>query len=257
MYKIKFDDLIINSNNRKVLKKKTILFFYGLGCSSNDFNFLIRSINKKFQILIPELPGHHRKTNSRNSNLNSYTKKIFLFIKKKKLRKIIFFAHSVGGIIPILLAKRFLKKKIFKNFINYEGNLTHYDTSTITKKTVSYSKEIFNEKYNNLISICSSSKEVGLRKWSESLKKTSPDSFYNISKDAVSYSNSGDLMRFYKSFFNKRIYLYGEKSNFFFSEFLFGSIRYKIYDCGHFSFYENSYEFRKIFNKSINERNFK
>ena len=33
---------------------------------------------------------------------------------------------------------------------------------------------------------------------------------------------------------------------FFFSEFLFGSIRYKIYDCGHFSFYENSYEFRKI-----------
>ena len=216
MYKIKFDDLIINSNNRKVLKKKTILFFYGLGCCSNDFNFLIRSINKKFQILIPELPGHHRKTNSRNSNLNSYTKKIFLFIKKKKLRKIIFFAHSVGGIIPILLAKRFLKKKIFKNFINYEGNLTHYDTSTITKKTVSYSKEIFNEKYNNLISICSSSKEVGLRKWSESLKKTSPDSFYNISKDAVSYSNSGDLMRFYKSFFNKRIYLYGEKSNFFF-----------------------------------------
>jgi len=167
MYKIKFDDLIINSNTNKVLKKKTILFFYGLGCSSNDFNFLIRSINKKFQILIPELPGHHRKTNSRNNNLDSYTKKIFLFIKKKKLRKIIFFAHSVGGIIPILLAKRFLKKKIFKNFINYEGNLTHYDTSTITKKTVSYSKEIFNEKYNNLISICSSSKEVGLRKWSE------------------------------------------------------------------------------------------
>ena len=91
MYKIKFDDLIINSNNKKVLKKKTILFFYGLGCSSNDFNFLIRSINKKFQILIPELPGHQRKTNSRNSNLNSYTKKIFLFIKKKKIKKNYFF----------------------------------------------------------------------------------------------------------------------------------------------------------------------
>ena len=58
-----------------------------------------------------------------------------------------------------------------------------------------------------------------MRKWSESLKKTSPDSFYNISKDAVLYSNSGDLMRFYKSFFNKRIYLYGAKSNFFFQNF--------------------------------------
>ena len=78
MYKIKFDDLTINSNNKKILKKKTILFFYGLGCSGDDFDFLIRSINKKFQILIPELPGHHCKTNTRNSNLDSYTKKIFL-----------------------------------------------------------------------------------------------------------------------------------------------------------------------------------
>ena len=90
MYKIKFDDLTINSNNKKILKKKQFFFFFGLGCSSNDFDFLIRSINKKFQILIPELPGHHRKTNSRNNNLDSYTKKIFLFIKKK-IKKNYFF----------------------------------------------------------------------------------------------------------------------------------------------------------------------
>lgn len=257
MYKIKFDDITINSNNKKILKKKTILFFYGLGCSSDDFNFLLRSVNKKFQILIPELPGHNCKSNLRNCNLENYTKQIFLLIKKKNLNKIIFFAHSVGGIVPILLAKRFLKKKVFRNFINYEGNLTEYDTSTITKKTVSYTKKIFIEKYNNLIAICSSSNEIGLKKWSESLKKTSAEAFYNISKDAVFLSNSDYLLKFYKSFFKKKIYLYGAKSNFFFSEFLFGSIRYKIYDCGHFSFYENSYEFAKVFNKSINERVFK
>ena len=87
------------------------------------------------------------------------------------MKKIIFFAHSVGGIIPILLAKNYLKKELFKKFINYEGNLTSYDTLTVTKKTSLYKKSEFKKKFKKLINICEGSDDLALKKWSQSLKK--------------------------------------------------------------------------------------
>ena len=85
--------------------------------------------------------SHNYNSKQTNYSLEQFTKNIFLFIKKN-MKNIIFFTHSVGGIIPILLAKKYLKKKLFKKFINYEGNLTHYDTLTVTKKTSFYKKKM-------------------------------------------------------------------------------------------------------------------
>ena len=89
------------------------------------------------------------------------------------------------------------------------------------------------------------------------LKKTSSEAFYNISCDAVLFSHSDKLLKFFRSYFSKKIFLYGSKTKLFFSEFLFGSIRFKIYDCGHFSFYEDKAKFRYFFNKLIIERKLK
>ena len=103
----------------------------------------------------------------------------------KKSRKITFFSHSVGGIIPILICKYFLKNKnIF--LINYEGNLTEYDTETLTKKTISFSFDDFiNNKFKRLVEISKNSSQESIRKWSSSLNKTSPEIFYKISKECV------------------------------------------------------------------------
>ena len=134
MYKIKFNDLTLISNKRRIQKHNIIFFFYGIGCRSDDFKFLFKFISKKkYQLLIPELPGHNFKFRQSTYSIEKFTKTIFLLIKKINMKEIIFFAHSVGGIIPILLAKKYLKKKSFKKFINYEGNLTSYDTLTVTK----------------------------------------------------------------------------------------------------------------------------
>ena len=48
------------------------------------------------------------------------------------------------------MCKYFLKSKdIF--LINYEGNLTEYDTETLTKKTISFTFDDFiNNKFNRL-----------------------------------------------------------------------------------------------------------
>ena len=118
MYKIKFHDVTLISNKKKVQKNNIIFFFYGIGCRSDDFIFLYKSIVKtKYQLLIAELPGHNYNLKQTNFGLEQFTKNIFLFIKKKNMKNIIFFTHSVGGIIPILLAKKYLKKNYLKSLL--------------------------------------------------------------------------------------------------------------------------------------------
>ena len=50
MYKIKFNDLTLITNKNKFQKKNVIFFFMESVCSSNDFKFLFKSLNKKFSI---------------------------------------------------------------------------------------------------------------------------------------------------------------------------------------------------------------
>ncbi len=252
MFKIKFGDVHFISNKKKVCNTKIILFFYGLGCSSDNFKFLLNSTNCKSQFFIAELPGHNYLKYNRD-NLYSYSRKIYLFLKKNKIKEIIFFAHSLGGIIPILLVKNFLKKKILvKKFINYEGNLTKSDTETLTKKTASYKKYIFiNNKFNSLVSKCTSSREKFLNHWAKSLKKTSSSTFYDFSNQCVKLSQSNELLNFFKTFFRIKVYIYGENSQIKVPEYTYGSIRYKIKNSGHFSFFESKLEFSRIFEKLL------
>ena len=252
MFKIKFENLVFKSNKQKIYNNNIIILFYGIGCRSDDFKFLFNTLAPEFNLYIVELPGHNGIKYSGN-DLYSFSKKIYLFLKKKNIKKISFFAHSIGGIIPIILVRNFIKKKILiNNFINYEGNLTKYDTETLTKKTVSYEKNDFiHSKFNNLVKKTESSEKKFLSYWSQSLKKTSPSVFYDLSKQCVKLSESNELLNFFKTFFKKKVYIYGEKTQFKVSEYVFGSVRYKIKNSGHFSFFESKLDFSRIFRKLL------
>ena len=123
------------------------------------------------------------------------------------LCNLLFFSHSGGGIIPVLIAKQIKQKKKIKKFFNYEGNLTEYDTGTITKKTISYNVNEFDKKFNKLIGICKQSNQSAIRLWSDSLKKTSSKAFYDLSKDTVLLSKKSILLQF-SEFFLKENYIY-------------------------------------------------
>ena len=252
MYKIKFKDLILVSNKKRISSKyETVFFFYGMGNSSNDFNFLIKKLDKRYQLLIPELPGHNDdKFNSKFSLIN-YANSIVLLILRNNLRNLFFFSHSVGGIIPILIAKRIKQKKKIKKFFNYEGNLTEYDTNTITKKTLSYNTKVFDKKFNKLIGICEQSNQSAIRLWSDSLKKTSSKAFYDLSKDTVMLSKKNILFQFFRIFFRRKLYMFGSNSLLSFSEFFFGSERLILKNTGHFAFYDDNTKFLSIFLKLI------
>jgi len=248
MFKIRFNDLIFLSNSRAIKKKNVIFLFYGIGGASNDFKSILSLFSVKNQILIPELPGHNGHYFRNCNALLFFAKSIFLFIKKKKIESVFFFSHSIGGIIPILLVKNFLKKKIkIKNFVNYEGNLCDHDTELVTKRTASYKKSEFNKKYKKLIEKCEQSSIEYLNFWADSMKKTLPEAFFQLSKDSVAYSKGRYLLSFFRIFFDKKVYVYGANSNICLPKFSFGSVRFKIKGCGHFSHFENVYEFNKMF----------
>ncbi len=244
MFRLRYKNLVFLSNKPRFSDDNYLIIFYGLGCSSNDLSFLLFSRSIKQHILIPELPGHNNYKN--NKSLLDFSKSISQLLKKCK--KITFFSHSVGGIIPILICKYFLKNKnIF--FINYEGNLTEYDTETLTKKTISYELNDFVEnKFYKLLEISKNSSLESVRRWSLSLKKTSPEMFYKISLECVKYSKRSFTLSFFKTFFKKKIYVSGEKSNFKISFCNLGSPYYKIKNTGHFSYYDDKVEFTKMFN---------
>ena len=252
MYKIKFKDLILISNKKRISSKyQTVFFFYGMGNSSNDFNILIKKIDKRYQLLIPELPGHNNdKFNSKFSLIN-FVNSIVLLILRNNLCNLFFFSHSVGGIIPILIAKQIKQKKKIKKFFNYEGNLTEYDTDTITKKTLSYDSKEFDEKFNKLIGICEKSNHTAIRLWSDSLKKTSSKAFYDLSKDTVTLSKKSILLQFFRIFFRRKLYMFGSNSLLKFSEYFFGSERLILKNTGHFAFYDDNTKFLSIFLKLI------
>ena len=90
----KIPNIKLNLINGKIfdsknIENKTILFFYGMGNSSDDFDFLIKKLDKKYQLLIPELPGHNNdKFNSKFSLIN-YANSIALLILRKNLCKTI------------------------------------------------------------------------------------------------------------------------------------------------------------------------
>ena len=252
MFEIKFNNLIFKSNKTKIINNNVIFFFYGIGCCSDNFKFLFNTLGPKFNLYIVELPGHNGIKYS-ESDLYSFSKKIYLFLKKKNIKEITFFAHSLGGIIPIILVKNFIKKKILiSNFINYEGNLTKYDTETLTKKTISYKKNDFiKNKFRNLLKKTESSQNRFLSCWSQSLKKTSPSIFYDLSEQCVKLSESNELLNFFKTSFKKKVYIYGERTQLKVSKYTFGSVRYKIKNSGHFSFFESKSDFSRIFRKLL------
>ena len=86
MFKIKFENLVFKSNKHKIINKNIIFFFYGIGCCSDDFKFLFNTLGPKFNLYIAELPGHNAIKYSEN-DLYSFSKKIYLFLKKKKHNK--------------------------------------------------------------------------------------------------------------------------------------------------------------------------
>ena len=130
--------------------------------------------------------------------------------------------------------------------------MTKYDTENLTKKTISYNKNDFiKNKFYNLLKKTELSQTSFLSFWSQSLKKTSPSIFYDLSEQCVKLSDSNQLLNYFKTFFKEKVYIFGEKTQLKVPKYIFGSVRYKIKNSGHFAFFESKLDFCRIFRKLL------
>ena len=94
MFKHKFQNIEMISNKKYVSSRKIIIFFYGLGCTSNDVEFLLkRKFLSRFQLIIVDLPGHNNQRYN-SENLTVFARKIYLFLLKKNINVIIFWSFN-------------------------------------------------------------------------------------------------------------------------------------------------------------------
>ena len=249
MYKFKFKDLVYKSNNKYNKFKKNLIIIPGLGCESSEYKYLLTDQTLKQNIFIFELPGHNfSPINFTSDYLYNFSKKLSLFIKVKNINNLTIYAHSMSCITTILLYRNFLKKFQNPNLVINEGNLIKSDCSNVTKKTSLYDIDFFiNEGYQNLLSKCKNSKNSEIIEWYSTLKKVKAIHFYNYSKSCFNWSCKLYLLSYYKYFFKKKLYVFGEKSkNHELLEKLDGQNKFCIKNAGHFS-----HKYNKLIIKNI------
>ena len=250
MKKIYFRNLCFFTN-KKLNNNSDILFVLpGLASKAEEYVYFFKIKKRNLQILILDFFFFKNLSNSNGIDyLLNVSRQISIFLKSKNIKKFDFYAHSMSSIIPILLCKFFVKKRKLSNFINNEGNLVPSDCSFITQKTISYDHNFFKrDGYLNLIKKTKSANNVEIKDWSKNLRDYDANNFYNFCKSTYYWSNKINLLSYFKLFFKKKIYLYGEKSkNPIVLRKLFGCKMMQICNSNHFSHIYN----KSFYNRSL------
>ncbi|MCF8068063.1 MAG: alpha/beta hydrolase [Desulfobacterales bacterium] len=134
---IKVDDgyIYMRRNRTFIPYKKTLLFIHGLGESGLCFKEVLEDERfNKYNILIPDLIGYGRSSDSRSGDYSfaSHVKMMFSLIDTLSLNEIFLVGHSMGGDITTLLCSRDLNRKV-KKYINIEGDITQHDLFVSSK----------------------------------------------------------------------------------------------------------------------------
>jgi pimeloyl-ACP methyl ester carboxylesterase len=84
--------------------KEPILFIHGAGGGQYTWSFQKPFLEKRFNPIVLELPGHGESGGEGEQEIGRYAKHVHDFIKKLNLEKVFLVGHSMGGAITQTLA---------------------------------------------------------------------------------------------------------------------------------------------------------
>lgn len=250
-YKEKPIELSIKFKNGK---NELIVFIHGLGCSKDSFEYIWNSSDfVNYSLLTFDLVGYgdSSKPLDFSYDISEQAEICNLLLNQFEYDKIHIVAHSMGGAIGLLLTEKI--KDRLASYISVEGNLIGADCGLVSRKTISYSLEEFQNKlFNKLILSSKSSEEHSAKLWAEMLKKCHPLAFYKSSKSLVEWSDSNKLIDLFNSLKSKKMYIYGDKNS---QRDVLGMLKdsqkISISNSGHFIMSDNPYEFYKKLYKCL------
>ena len=230
---------------------KTLLYLHGGACSKDDFleATSVKELNG-YTIFAFDFPGCGNSPYPKDQKLNvddlaEITKKI---IEKLNLKNIVLIGHSMGGLVAMLYLEKYKKALAF---ISIEGNLA--PENCVFSREVAHKaefEEFKNKNFPKLQESLSKSENIGFQKWVKTLKKSSPQAFYDYCPSIVQYSDSGEVLKNYINLDIPTLYVYGSEN----TDNLKFLATMKEHNCeiaeiansNHFPFYDNPSEFYEV-----------
>lgn len=211
-----------------------ILFVHGLGCSKETFRNAFEGsfFSTEYTLVAPDLLGHGDSSKPKEFSyaLEEQANVLLELLRGLKYQKLNIIAHSMGGVIALLLIEE-LKK--VNAFFCLEGNLSPEDC-TISLRVALLEETDFLNKFFPMAPL--NFRCRGL----PSDPVTSPEAYYRSSKSLVNFSFNEFLLERYTALQVKKVYFYGEESK---GKPILEKLRdletVQIDRCGHFMMMDN------------------
>ena len=191
-----------------------IVFIHGLGCTKDIYSRAFQMYTlSKYSLLAFDLIGYG---NSENPSDFSYALEDQAgmaqeLLKQFRFSKVHIVAHSLGGVIGVLLAEKIGEQ--MGTFVSIEGTLSNRESSLIRKRVMEVTyKEFKNIVFRELKNKFSVASDKGSQSWARWSEKADPQVFYKTVKLSEQLLQGDTILCKFQTLPCKKVYIYGEEN---------------------------------------------
>ena len=238
--------------------RKLIIFIHGLGCTKESFDYLwnFTELFKGVSLLTVDLIGFGNSSRPKDFSysMEDQAELCKVLLDNFNPDKVHIVAHSMGGVIGLLLAEKI--GNAVASFMNIEGNLISEDCGPLSRKPKSVSLKEFNNRiFNELKSTIALSRDKSSKLWLTWCEQSDALAYYKTSISLVEWSESGNLLRKFKELKVNKAYFYGAKNSQMKIMDRLQTIRkISISNSGHFPMIDNPKEFYATLAEALRTR---
>jgi pimeloyl-ACP methyl ester carboxylesterase len=239
-------------------KEETIVFIHGLGgAKENYWEACKTNALAEHTLICFDNPGTGNSTyyDEDPLDVDDLVAITSLFIDQLNISNFILTGTSMGGLTTLLYLQRGGLAKV-KAYINIEGNLMPEDCM-FSSKVVTYDYKTFADLvFPKTIVDMKNNGNTGYHIIANNLQlNTNVKSYYNYSFQTVTYSATGELLRYYLFLKLPRLFIYGDENKHlsYIPDLVKNKMNIKaISNSNHFVFYDNPKEMYDVIGEVIN-----
>ncbi len=185
---------------------EVVVFIHGLACSRDSFrNVFDADYFPNKSLLLVDLVGFGKSSKSPDFSyaMEDQAKLLgeLLLLPSVKIHLV---AHSMGGAVALLLPANILSHVL--SFTNIEGNLVASDCGILSRGIISVPFEVYRDRmFGKQMAMLADHAQFRFH-------ETDPLAVYKSAASLVQWSDSGELLRIFKSLGMRRSYFYGEEN---------------------------------------------
>lgn len=190
-----------------------LVFLHGIGCAKECFDeAFTTSLAQQYSILTFDFLGFGQsdKPDDFDYTLEQHAQIALQLIEQFSPKSVSLVAHSMGGTIGLLLARKLTS---LDWFINLEGNLVSEDAGIVSRRTAEQAEADFiNTGYATFLDGLKQSDDPAFKTWAEWYEKSSKIAIYRSGASLVEWSDSGKLTDYFNNL-KKKAFIHGDQTD--------------------------------------------